>query len=368
MEQDIDPIRPIFERYNWDYDTYLLLVKYNAFDCVFPINVESPKFGGIHIKQWGRFGNSIIQLSNIAAIALKYVIPVIYFEDQHPFFDVARLTETTGVPFIHRTRHAFDATDGIILSGLFHFDIPYKLFKGSERQTILDGHISRLLPDEFARGHRLLNDKTITMHFRAGDIFASETTPSWYGQPPLAYYKFILDHSSAEKVVIVYEDTGNPTVQAFASHVRSVGREVVLQSADLRSDLAVLFNSAELVSSMGTFVWAVSTISKRLKIFWFLERMHDQCLFARSDISISGIHDELGDYTRAVLSANWAKTPEQLGLMLDYPTSALKMTRGQVAAARSLSSFNELLEDTTRSLLGDSGMDVASILRKLQRS
>src|SRR6266496_2306106 len=224
--------------------------------------------------------------------------------------------------------------------------------KGSERQTILDGHISRLLPDEFARGHRLLNDKTITMHFRAGDIFASETTPSWYGQPPLAYYKFILDHSSAEKVVIVYEDTGNPTVQAFASHVRSVGREVVLQSADLRSDLAVLFNSAELVSSMGTFVWAVSTISKRLKIFWFLERMHDQCLFARSDISISGIHDELGDYTRAVLSANWAKTPEQLGLMLDYPTSALKMTRGQVAAARSLSSFNELLEDTTRSLLG----------------
>ena len=205
------------------------------------------------------------------------------------------------------------------------------------------------------------------MHFRAGDVFKHKP-PAWYGQPPLAYYKLALGHSSAEKVVIVYQDTDNPTVEAFASHVRSVGREVVLQSSDLRSDLAVLFNSTELVSSMGTFVWAVSTISKRLKNFWFLERMHDQCLFSRSDISVSGIHDEVGDYTRTVLSANWAKTPEQLGLMLNYPTSALKMTRGEVAAARSLSSFNELLEDTTRSLLGDPGMDVASILRKLQRS
>jgi hypothetical protein len=91
--------------------------------------------------------------------------------------------------------------------------------------------------------------------------------------------------------------------------------------------------------------------------------MHDHCLFARSDISISRIQDEVGHYTRAVLSANWAMTPEQLGLMLAYPTSALKMTQGEAAAASSLSSFNELLENTTRVLLGDSGMDVAKILR-----
>jgi hypothetical protein len=202
------------------------------------------------------------------------------------------------------------------------------------------------------------------MHFRAGDIFALQTAPSWYGQPPLAYYKFVLDRSSAEKIVIVYEDPGNPTVESFARHVRSLGREVVLQSADLRSDLAVLFNSTELVSSTGTFVWSVSTLSKHLKGFWFFERMHDHCVFfARSYISINRVADEVGDYTRAVLSANWAMTPEQLGLMLDYPTSALKMTQGEAAAASSLSSFNELLENTTRVLLGDSGMDVAKILR-----
>jgi hypothetical protein len=258
MNQDIDPIRPIFDRYNWDYDTYLLLSKHNAFDSISAININSPKFGGIHVKRWGRFGNSVTQLSNLAAIAQGYTIPTIYFEEQHPFFDVARLTETTGVPFIYRSRDTFDISDGVILSGIFYFDIPYRLFRNRQRQKVLDDHVSRLLPDEFTCGHPLLDDKTITMHFRAGDIFALQTAPSWYGQPPLAYYKFVLDRSSAEKIVIVYEDTGNPTVEAFARYVRSLGRQVVLQSADLRSDLAVLFNSAELVSSTGTFMWSVS--------------------------------------------------------------------------------------------------------------
>jgi hypothetical protein len=346
MGQEVDPIRSIFERYNWDYDTYLLLIKHNAFDSIFPINMSSPKFGGLHVKRWGRFGNSVTQLSNLVAIAKNYVVPVIYFEEQHHVFDVARLTETTGVPFIFRPHYTFNVADGLILSGLFYFDFPYKLFTGRERQKVFDDHISRLLPNEFTCGHPLLDDKTITMHFRAGDIFALQIVPSWYGQPPLAYYKVVLDHSSAEKIVIVYEDTGNPTVESFARYVASIGMEVVLQSADLRSDLAILFNSIELVSSTGTFVWSVSTLSKQLQRFWFFERMHDHSLFARSGISINRIHDEVGDYARLVLSANWAKTPEQLGLMLDYPTSALNTTRGEAAAASSLSSFNELLEKT----------------------
>jgi hypothetical protein len=119
MNQDIDPIRPIFDRYNWDYDTYLLLSKHNAFDSISAININSPKFGGIHVKRWGRFGNSVTQLSNLAAIAQGYTIPTIYFEEQRPFFDVARLTETTGVPFIYRSRDTFDISDGVILSEIF---------------------------------------------------------------------------------------------------------------------------------------------------------------------------------------------------------------------------------------------------------
>src|SRR5437588_6895063 len=102
MGKDVDPILHIFEMYEWDYDTYLQLVKYNSFDSVHPLNPGASKFGGMHVRKWGRFGNSMTQLSNLVSIVQKYPIPVVYFEEQHPFFGIARLTETTGVPFIYR--------------------------------------------------------------------------------------------------------------------------------------------------------------------------------------------------------------------------------------------------------------------------
>jgi FkbM family methyltransferase len=320
-------IKRIFDDNGWDFAGYASLIADAPFDRILLLNGGHPvtpsNFGGLHVREWMRFGNSVVQLSNLAALCRKYPIPAVYFEEEHPFFDVARLSETTGVPFVRRGWLEFVITDGLVLSGQFFFAEPYRLFADLERQELIDQHLSVLLPEGFIGGHPLVHDSTITMHFRAGDIFASDGAGANYGQPPLAYYKLVLDHSSAERVVVVFEDLGNPTIEPFAEYARSRGREVIMQSADLHSDLAVLFNSPELVGGIGSFLWAVHALSKRLRQFWFFERVFDRSAFARPHIALRRVSDVEGGYVKAILSGNWARRSDQLQLMVDYPVSAL---------------------------------------------
>jgi hypothetical protein len=329
-----DVIREIFERYGWDFAEYARLSAASPFEAIVPLNAGWPtpptNFGGLHIRTWMRFGNSVIQLSNLAALCEKYDIPAVYFEEDHPFFDAAQLAKSTGVPFVRRSARAFVASDGIVLSSTFFFADPYGLFAGRERQATIDKHLSVLLPEDFVSGHPLIDDDTITMHFRAGDAFISgapgdEYRLAHYGQPPLAYYELALRHSGAKRAVVVCEDMRNPTTAAFMDHARALGREVILQSADLRSDLAVLFNSTELVTGIGSFLWSINALSKRLKKFWFFQRVFDDCTFARHHIRMAAVSDREGGYNEAIMHGTWANRPDQLKLMLEYPVSALSL-------------------------------------------
>jgi hypothetical protein len=318
-------VKAVFLEQGWDFDAYAALLPGAGFEVITPMNGggDPRRFGGLHIADWMRFGNSVFQLSNIVAFCRKWKLPCVYYEREHEFFDVGALVESTGTPFILRRRAEFKPDDDLVLSGKFFFDGPYRLFEDIDRQDIIDQYINPLLPDDFTGGHPSIDDSTITAHFRAGDIFSTLIHPG-YGQPPLAYYKLAIENSTARRVVVVYEDTGNPCVEAFIRHAREVGREVITQSSDLRSDLSLLFNSTELVSSFGSFPWTMHALSRRLKKFWYFNRAFHPCPFRRHGVHVGVVRDVNGAYVREIMSNNWNNSDEQRRLMLEYPVENLE--------------------------------------------
>ena len=318
----------VFSRYGWDYDWYVGANSPPGFDALHVYtkdgNDHADRVEALHVSKWERFGNSVVQLVNVAALCQKHDIPAVYFESEHEFFDAARMSDTTGVPFLRRPLRLLEPEDGVILSGRFFSDKNFRLFSGYERQSWMDRHVLPLLPGEFSAGHPAVSDDSITVHFRAGDIFSGPVHPG-YGQPPLEYYKLATDKSGARRVIVVYQDLGNPMVEPFIDYLRSSGREVVTQSSDLRSDLLLLFNSRELVSGRGSFLWSMHALSRKLRRFWYFHWPFDASPFARQDVVTNCISDERGEYMKSILWGNWGNTDEQRNLMLTYPADALTL-------------------------------------------
>lgn len=321
-------LQNVFVHNGWDFEKYWALQKSGAeFDRAVVINPEASKsaerIAAIHISGWERFGNSIYQLSNMAAFAKKYDIRAIYYEREHEFFEVSTMSATLGIP-VHR-RRAIELKDhnGLVLSSRLFFEQPYNLFPKMDRQAWIDTYIAPLIPEYLARGDPRITSDTITAHFRAGDIFSS-CIHKGYGQPPLSYYKLALDQSAASVLVVVYEDKGNPTIEPFIDYAMRTKREVIVQSADLRSDLALLFGSTELISGRGSFLWAVHALSCNLKSFWYFHWAFDRSAFARPGIRVNCVTDTRGEYENEIIANNWSNTESQRRMMLEYPADALK--------------------------------------------
>jgi hypothetical protein len=321
-----DLLKKIFELHGWDFDDYQRLISNAQFDQIIILNSQhindAERFAGVHVKEWMRFGNSIYQLSNIVRLGLKLSLKMVFYEEEHPLFDVRRLELTTGIAFVRRRALDFTTADNLLLSGRFFFDSPYGLFKEKERQAVLDRHIAPLLPKSVIGGSPYIDASTLSLHVRAGDIFSS-LIHRGYGQPPLAYYKRVVSESESKRVLIIAEDMGNPIIAPLIGHVRACNREVLLYIGDLAGTLQLLFNSHELAAGIGSFVWAVQALSPHIKKYWYFERIFDQCIFARPNITVARVSDKLGEYTSAIMQNNWQNTPEQLAMMTDYREDSL---------------------------------------------
>lgn len=326
MDAESSKVAEVFGILGWNFEEYSNLVAQAPFDTITPLNSHLSGFGGLHVSEWMRFGNSVVQLSNLAQLCLKFSIPAVYYQDEHPFFNVSKLQGSIGVPFLRRGPDELAAQDAIVLSGRFFFDSPYGLFVDQERQGILDTHIAPLLPRDFVEGSPLVDEEVLTVHIRSGDIFHDDIHPTM-GQPPLSYYELVLEQAKKTRIVVVTEDLRNPVIAPFMGLARSKDLEVVMFSGGLRQSLRLLFNSYELVGGIGSFAWAVESLSRKIRRYWFFERVFDESLFARSQVRAVRVSDTTDQYVAAVCD-DWRNTLQQRQMMLEFPISALESEEG----------------------------------------
>ncbi len=142
-----------------------------------------------------------------------------------------------------------------------------------------------------------------------------------YGQPPLAFYLAAVEREKASRVWIVFEDRGNPAVDAAEAALRSKGIEVRMQSADLKADLRILMSAGCLVASTGTFCQGAAALSASLRRYYCFGSPPKW--IQRLGIEVCAGTDIEGFYRNAAMAGNWVASPEQIALMLRYPERAI---------------------------------------------
>jgi hypothetical protein len=280
----------------------------------------NPKVDVLRIAGWFRFGNSVIQLRNAIYVAERLGARAIEASESHSFFAgdrAGRIALSWGV----RKAGLAPTLQGRFFK-LDDFDLS---LDADDAARIFRHHVRPLVRPEFRIPDMRVRPDDLVLHFRAGDVFSGEVHPG-YGQPPLSFYLAAVEREQPARVWLVYEDRGNPCIDAAETALRQRGLDVVVQSGTLDDDLRVLLSARRIVAGRGSFVHMVSHLSDCLTKIYFFERGPCDSL-RRLGIQVVNSTDAHGEFKAGLLSLNWRNAPEQRALMLSYPAERVAFSR-----------------------------------------
>ena len=273
----------------------------------------------IKITRWeGRLGNNISQLFNAIQISLYYACNISI--PNHNLFDtslISRLVTNSIDSEKFVDINLQKQLSGNELKGDFYFDL-YKydkrVFEYNIQQTVL------ILKESF----KIRQDKTcdlgenhVVLHIRGGDIF-SKNPHGDYINPPIYYFKTILDSNNYKRIILISEDRLNPTVGELLKLYPNI--EFKIQS--LEEDIKLLLASKNVIMSFGTFVPRLLTLSNRIEKMYkpsyagktFTEEQLGINLLTKLGIEV---HDfELSDYFNK--QSPWKNNELQRDLLINY--------------------------------------------------
>jgi hypothetical protein len=103
------------------------------------------------------------------------------------------------------------------------------------------------------------------IYIRGGDIFRYiNKTNRDYVQPPLCFYKNILNQFIFRKVIIISEDTSNPVIQILLKEYQYIK----YNENNLKLDISYLVNSYNIISATSSFIISIIKLNQNLKFLW----------------------------------------------------------------------------------------------------
>lgn len=106
------------------------------------------------------------------------------------------------------------------------------------------------------------SSKILHIHIRSGDIFRRTVHPL-YVQPPMSFYKTVIDSQPWESVVIVSQDLKNPCTQEIQRLYPHLVRLEIGQP--LSTDVFTFLNASNVMYGFGTFIPALLFLSTHVK-------------------------------------------------------------------------------------------------------
>jgi len=256
----------------------------------------------IKVNQWyGRLGNNLIQICNAINIALNTQSSVIF-----PKYRTKLL----------KNLHKFDFSDynkcDITVNGFFYYPKHCYGYYTSflERRKILLKYINPILnlePVDF------VNKNTLVINIRSGDMFVEGCPHSEYFQPPLSFYKYIINHGNYDAIIIVTQkDLRNPCIKGLVSW----NKDIRLLTPSPEMAASILLEARHLVIGTSTFSLMLSLLSKNIKCVYTCNAEYK---WDSEDYSVKLY--KLKGYP----TDNWKCSPEQLRLMMKYPIDKIEI-------------------------------------------
>ena len=279
-------------------------------------------------KWYGGLCNNIVQLCH-----------AIYFaEKTHSYLEVlshSGLLKT----------YDFDFTDGeqiqnTISNNFFWLDqkiLGVNAIDWNLRREILKRYIRQMLPEKLFSN---TGEDGLTIHIRSGDIFKRKTAVEVFKearnplcglkrllagthrvhplfvQPPLAFYKRVIESQPWSHVIIVAQDTENPVINAL---LRSYSN-IEFQQRNLENDITALLSAQNLIIGYGTFGMTWALLSDHLQSLYcpLLPAKVFGELYPE-DINNLGVHTF--EFRNYIQLGQWKASARQKRMMLNYKPS-----------------------------------------------
>ena len=141
----------------------------------------------------------------------------------------------------------------------FFFYLNFTCFGNSNRLNILKKEIINNLPKI-----KIHNDD-LCIYIRGGDIFSVLKKSIYsYSQPPLCFYRSILNKFRFRNVIIISEDKLNPIIPILLKNYSFIK----YKKNNIKYDVAYLTNSFNIVSAKSSFVTSIIKINDKLQYLW----------------------------------------------------------------------------------------------------
>ncbi len=266
------------------------------------------------IERWsGRLGNNIIQIINAIKYAKQMQIDYVYLAKPHKYLS-SRVINVSGTPiaFTAKTseckhKHTYYHIDDIpeLQNCLYHRDTSYEIFHTYIKPIYIHAKIHcQAQPD---------SESTLYIHIRSGDIFSKPKPHKLYVQPPLSYYDYIISLQKPAHIILVSEDRLNPCINALLAKYAGMITHVC-KPGDPKNDIAVLCRAKSIVFGMGTFSFPIMCLSGNLAKVWFPKYDND----VQGPIGLHHLETTSIPLPGYMKPGEWANTPEQRKLMLEY--------------------------------------------------
>ena len=210
----------------------------------------------IYLKQSLKFGNSMILLNNLIAYCEVLDIRNIYLNIKMNWPIVDDLfTENINIYFIEP--YQIKCNDKAVLCADYEPFFYLTVVKPEIRLSLFKNEVKRNLP--------MINvDRNdLYVHIRSGDIFKKRPNPH-YAQPPLCFYKTIMNNFKFRNIYIIAENKKNPVIDKILERYPNI----IHKEQDLSTDIAYLSNAYNLVASVSSFFLVLVKFNDNLKKYF----------------------------------------------------------------------------------------------------
>ena len=253
-------------------------------------------------------GNALIILNNLINICVnikcKYInIPNGTLQKiiKKPIF--FREYNITLLPYSYKNKK-----DLVLSYRLYHFK--YKMKTNSVRLNIIRDEVLNNIPQFVAKPDDLY------IHIRSGNIFKNVIN-RYYAQPPLCFYKKIINENKYKNIYIISIGHENPVIDQLLK----IYPEIKYNHGTLEEDISLIINAVNFIMSVSTFAMTLIWLNKNIKNLYIYELMNY--------FFLETINQELRNVNYTIyrmkpsktyyktMHENWNKTSQQINLMLN---------------------------------------------------
>lgn len=251
----------IYLKNNNSYSSYFNIIKKTLQDIIYKKFKKNITYINLLcIYGHPRFGNYFISLNNVIIFCELFSCKKIIIVDKNDyikgniFYQKYNLTLESNYSF-----NFIDNNSMLIDISFFFYNCNFTVLGKVNRFFVFRKEIINNLPKVKIN----LND--IYIYIRGGGIFRHiNKSVYFYVQPPLCFYKRVLNQFSFREISIISQDTSNPVVPALLKDYPYIKYKI----NNIKLDISYLSNSYNIVSATSSFIISIIKLNQNLKFLW----------------------------------------------------------------------------------------------------